>query len=226
VAFRSYASNLVPGDTNNVCDTDQDGTFDDNCQDIFLHRRLTGETIRISITSDGTQGDNWSGWQSLSENWRFVVFKSWASNLVETDTNGWSDIFLHATSTGETTRISVASDGTQVNNYSDFPSISSDGRILAFESCASNLVEGDTNSRFDIFVRDRFTHRTICVSITSDGMQAAGDSTRAYLSANGRFVAFDSYANNLVSGDSNGFMDVFMRDRGEISNFFLPLLNH
>lgn len=226
VAFRSYASNLVPGDTNNVCDTDQDGTYDDNCQDIFLHQRLTGETTRVSLASDGTQGDNWSGWPSVSENGRFVVFKSWASNLVETDTNGWSDIFLHATSTGETTRISVASDGIQANNYSDFPSISSDGRDVAFESCASNLVEGDTNARFDIFVRDRFTRRTIRVSIASDGTQAEGDSSRAYISANGRFVAFDSYANNLVSGDSNGFMDVFMRDRGVVSNFFLPLLNH
>jgi Tol biopolymer transport system component len=225
VAFRSYASNLVQNDTNNFCDTDQDGLFDDNCQDIFLHQRFTGETTMVSVTSDGAQGNNWSGWPSVSVGGRYVVFRSWAEDLVGGDTNAWSDIFLHDTMLGETTRVSVASSGAQADCYSDFPSISADGRYVSFYSCASNLVDGDSNGRFDVFVRDRYTHRTTRVSLASDGTQADADSSRGTISPDGRYVAFDSYATNLVIGDTNEFIDVFVRDRGGLSNFFLPLLN-
>jgi Tol biopolymer transport system component len=226
VAFRSYASNLVQGDVNNFCDTDQDNIFDDNCQDIFLHNRLTGEAIMVSVASDGSLGNNWSGWPSVSANGRFVAFKSWAEDLVENDTNGSADIFVHDTLTGETTRVSVTSSGTEGDCYSDFPSISTDGRFVAFESCASNLVTGDTNGRFDVFVHDRFTGRINRVSITSDGMQADSDSERAHICADGRYVAFDAYATNLVPGDTNAVLDVFMHDRGELSNRFLPYVSH
>ncbi len=226
VAFRSYASNLVPEDLNNFCDTDQDGSFDDNCQDIFLHQRLTGQTAIVSVTSDGSQGNNWSGWPSVSMGGRYVVFQSWAEDLVEHDTNGGSDIFLHDTLTGETLRVSVAGSGIQADCYSTFPSISANGRYVAFDSCASNLVDGDSNGRFDIFVRDRFTYRTTRVSVTSDGTQADGDSGRAYISQDARYVAFDSYATNLVIGDSNGYLDVFIHDRGELSSVFLPFVQH
>ncbi len=224
VAFRSYASNLVQGDVNNFCDTDQDNIFDDNCQDIFLHNRLTGETIMVSVASDGSLGNNWSGWPSVSANGRYVAFKSWAEDLVENDTNGSADIFVHDTLTGETTRVSVASNGTEGDCYSDFPSISTDGRLVAFESCASNLVDGDTNGRFDVFVHDRYTGRTSRVSLTIDGMQADSDSERAHISAHGRYVAFDAYATNLVPGDTNAVLDVFVHDRGLLFNLFLPVI--
>jgi hypothetical protein len=226
VAFRSYASNLVPGDTNNVCDTDHDGSYVDNCQDIFLHQRLTGETTRVSVASDGSQGNNWSGWPSVSVGGRYVVFQSWAEDMVENDTNGGSDIFIHDRLTGETARVSVASDGSQADCYSTFPSISANWRFVAFESCASNLVDGDTNGRFDVFVHDRFTHQTTRISLTSGGSQADGDSGRANISADGRYVPFDSYATNLVIGDTNELMDVFFHDRGEIASVFLPIINH
>jgi Tol biopolymer transport system component len=226
VAFRSYASNLVPGDVNNVCDTDQDGLFDDNCQDVFLHQRLTGETTLVSIATEGSLGNNWSGWPSVSAGGRYVVFQSWAEDLVENDTNGGADIFLHDTFTGQTTRVSITGDATEADCYSTFPSITADGRFVAFESCASNLVEGDDNGRFDIFVRDRITHRTTRISIASDGTQTNADSGRVYISANAHYVVFDSYATNLVIGDNNEFMDVFIRDRGESSSIFLPLMNH
>jgi Tol biopolymer transport system component len=225
VVFRSYASNLVQGDVNNVCDTDQDGVFDDNCQDIFLHRSLTGETILVSVASDGTLANNWSGWPSVSLYGRYVVFQSWAEHLVENDTNAWSDIFVHDTASGETTRVSVASDGSQADNYSVFPSISANGRFLTFYSCASNLVDGDTNGRFDIFIHDRITGRTDRVSIATDGTQADSDSVVPNLSAGGRYVAFTSYATNLVPGDTNAFTDDFVHDRGAISTVFLPLIS-
>ncbi len=225
VTFRSYASNLVQGDTNNVCDTDQDGVYDDNCQDIFLHTITTGETIIVSVASDGSQANNWSGWPSVSENGHYVAFKSWAENLVENDTNAWSDIFVHATLTGETTRVSVATDGTQADNYSNFPSISADGRFVGFDSCAANLVNDDYNARFDIFLHDRFTHRTSRISVASDGTEGVGDSSRAYISQYGRYVAFDSSDYKLVPGDTNGFSDVFVHDRGLLSSVFIPIVN-
>lgn len=226
VAFRSYASNLVPGDANNVCDTDQDGNYDDNCQDIFLVNRLTGKTAIVSITSDGSQGNNWSGYPSVSAGGRYVVFKSWAEDLVDADTNAWADIFLHDTLMGETTRVSVAGSGAEGNCYSDYPTISTNGRYVSFYSCASNLVDGDTNARFDVFVRDRFTLRTTLISVTGDGDQADADSIRGYISSGGRYVAFESYATNLVPADTNGSIDVFIRDQGAVSNTFLPFVGH
>jgi hypothetical protein len=225
VVFRSYASNLVQGDVNNVCDTDQDGSYDDNCQDIFIHQRLSGETTIVSVTSDGLQGNNWSGWPSVSAYGRYVTFQSWAENLVVNDTNGWSDILVHDTLTGETTRVSIASDGSQADNYSVFPSISTNGRFIAFYSCASNLVDGDTNGRFDVYVHDQFTGRTSRISVATDGAQANDDSVTPYISADGRYVVFASYATNLVPGDTNDFTDDFVRDRGELTSVFLPVIN-
>jgi hypothetical protein len=129
--------------------------------DIFVHDRQTGETSRVSVASDGTQGE--SGYQdynysspctSISADGRFIAFGSHAYNLVDGDTNDKYDIFVHDRLTGETRRVSVASDGTQGNSRSIFPSISADGRFIAFGSYASNLVDGDTNSGKDIFVHE------------------------------------------------------------------------
>jgi Tol biopolymer transport system component len=103
--------------------------------------------------------------------------------------------------------------------------ISADGRYVAFESTGSNLVSGDTNDRPDIFVRDRQTNQTTRVSVTSDGMQGGGESGNASLSSDGRLVAFDSYAADLVPGDENAVTDVFIHDRsGAARNSYLPLL--
>jgi Tol biopolymer transport system component len=201
VAFMSYASNLVPGDTNGKAD-------------VFVHDRLTGQTTRVSVASDGTQGngDSW-GWPSISADGRYVAFESSASNLVPGDTNGRADIFVHDRLTGQTTRVSVASDGTQGNNSSVWPSISADGRYVAFMSYASNLVPGDTNGALDIFVHDRLTGQTTRVSVASDGTQGNGYSWDSSISADGRYVAFESWASNLVPGDTNGKQDIFVHDR-------------
>jgi hypothetical protein len=106
----------------------------------------------VSVASDGTQGNDGSGGASISANGRYVAFVSGASNLVPGDTNGVDDVFVHDRLTGQTTRVSVASDGTQGNGDSWWPSISADGRYVAFESRASNLVPRDTNGAWDVFV--------------------------------------------------------------------------
>jgi hypothetical protein len=206
VAFNSQASNLVDGDTNGY-------------GDLFVHDRTTGETSRISIASDGTQGDNNSMSGSISADGRYVAFSSSATNLVDNDTNGYYDAFMHDRMTGETSRVSVASDGTQGDNYSINTPISADGRYVPFLSGATNLVDGDTNGYYDAFVHDRVTGETSRVSVATDGAQGNNDSWYPSISADGRYMAFYSDATNLVSGDSNGFLDVFMHDRvtGETS---------
>jgi len=114
---------------------------------------------------------------------------------------------------GDTTIVSVDSSGAQSNNYSRFPSISADGRYVAFESEASNLVAGDTNGGGDVFVHDRQTGATTRVSVSSSGEQANDSSGAAAISGDGRYVAFYSYASNLVAGDTNGMIDTFVHDR-------------
>ena len=202
VAFHSFASNLVESDTNGY-------------SDVFVHDRQTGETTRISIASDGTQGNEGSSSPSISADGRYVAFHSFASNLVESDTNGAVDVFVHDMQTGETSRDSIASDGTQGNSQSDNPSISADGRYVAFESNASNLVYEDTNVVYDVFVHDSQTGETSRVSIASDGTQGNSASVETSISADGGYVAFLSYASNLVNGDTNGVKDVFVHGLGK-----------
>jgi len=209
VAFVSYASNLVSGDTN--------GEYD-----VFVHDRQTGETARVSVDSAGNQANGSSGEPSLSADGRYVAFTSHASNLVPGDTNGKQDIFVHDRLTGETTRASVDSAGNQANGESHEPAISADGRYVAFNSQAFNLVPGDPYGINDIFVHDRQTNETTRVSVDSLGNRANGFSSSPAISADGHYVAFTSYASNLVPGDTNSCeaylepgrcIDVFVHDR-------------
>jgi Tol biopolymer transport system component len=199
VVFDSVASNLVSGDTN--------GT-----NDVFVHDTQTGTTTRVSLATDGTEGNGPSFNPAISADGRYVAFTSVASNLVSGDTNGSDDIFVHDTQTGTTTRVSLATDGTQGNNDSYHPAISADGRYVAFWSTASNLVSGDTNGSDDIFVHDTQTGTTTRVSLRTDGTQGNGSSSYPSISADGRYVAFSSEASNMVSGDTNGGGDIFVHD--------------
>jgi uncharacterized repeat protein (TIGR02543 family) len=202
VAFDSDATNLAPGDTNYV-------------SDVFVYDTQTRLTTRLSVASAGTEADGDSFLPSISADGRYVVFESDATNLVASDTNGASDIFVRDRETGTTTRVSVATGGAQSNGGSYFSYISADGRYVVFESDASNLdlVTPDTNAFRDIFIHDRQTGQTTRVSLTNGGNQSNGTSQYATVSADGRYVAFDSAATNLVSGDSNRNIDVFVRDR-------------
>ncbi|MBO9334742.1 MAG: PD40 domain-containing protein [Roseiflexus sp.] len=176
-------------------------------------RAAPGNTTRVSVASDGTQANGGSFTPSISADGRYVAFASIAVNLVSGDTNGVQDIFVHDRQTGQTTRVSVASGGAQANGPSFDPSISADGRYVAFASLATNLVSGDTNNEQDIFVHDRQTGQTTRVSVATGGGQANGNSSNPSISADGRYIAFDSNASNLVSGDTNNTGDIFVHDR-------------
>ena len=197
VAFASSASNLVAGDTNGV-------------PDVFVRDRLAGVTRRVSVGASG-QANHFSADPAISADGRFVAFESGASNLVAGDTNGKSDVFVRDRLAGVTRRVSVGVGG-QANYTSNIPAISADGRFVAFDSGASNLVAGDTNGTDDVFVWDRLAGVTRRVSVGGSG-QANNGSYSPAVSADGRFVAFESFASNLVAGDTNGKADVFVRDR-------------
>jgi Tol biopolymer transport system component len=207
VMFRGYPgnTNLVPGDTNNAAD-------------VFVHNRTTGVTERVSIDSAGNQAnsDSGSAYGSISADGRYVVFDSSASNLVSGDTNGCIDAFVRDRQANTTERVSVSSSGAQGGGCVQDTYISGDGRYVAFTSSSTNLVPGDTNNAVDVFVRDRQLGLTELDSIDSSGNQANGDSVSPSISADGRFVGFLSFATNLVAGDMNGALDVFVRDRGGV----------
>ncbi|MBX3059677.1 MAG: PD40 domain-containing protein, partial [Anaerolineae bacterium] len=183
-------------------------------KDVFVYDLQTGQTSRVSVASDGTHGNSYAAYPSISADGRYVTFVSDSSNLVSGDTNGSADIFVHDRQTAQTSRVSVASDGSQANSFSELPSISADGRHVVFSSEASNLVSDDTNGYWDIFVHDRQTGQTSRVSIASDGTEGNERSWyQSYISADGRYVVFSSDASNLVGGDTNNEMDVFVHDR-------------
>jgi hypothetical protein len=200
VAFVSWATNLVTGDKNGV-------------SDIFVHDRSTGVTERVSVNSSGGEANGPSDVPALSADGRYVAFECLASNLVSGDHNGVWDIFVHDRSTGATQRVSVDSSGVEGNGHCYGPSISRDGQVVAFGSEATNLVSGDTNRSPDVFVHDRGSGATEIVSVSSQGVQGSGISSNASVSGDGAFVAFSSLSNNLVPSDTNGFSDVFVRDR-------------
>ncbi len=201
VAFQSDAGNLVAGDTNGA-------------RDVFVHDRLTGVTERVSVATDGTQGHQESRSPSISPDGRYVAFQSEATNLVPGDTNSSEDVFVHDRTTGATERVSMAADGGEGNDDSGSPSITTDGRIVAFWSAASNLVPGDTDLGEDVFVRDLQTGITERVSVGAGGVEGNEGSSDPVITPDGRYVAFESAASNLVVGDLNETSDVFVRDRG------------
>jgi hypothetical protein len=200
VAFESVASNLVPGDTNGA-------------GDVFVREVATGVTTRVSLTYDGAQANAHSGVPSISADRRFVVFESDATNLVPGDNNQATDIFMRDRWTGQTTRVSVSASGTQAQERSFAGQISGDGRVIVFVSAARNLVPDDTNFVQDVFVRDRLAGTTTRASVPSGAGESDNDSFHPSVSADGRFVAFASIADNLVPGDTNGTTDVFVHDR-------------
>jgi len=203
VTFMSVADNLVANDTNGYYDSfrhdrdpDGNGIFDEG----------NGVTERASVDSNGVEGNRGSFYSDISADGNLVVFDSDSDNLVASDKNRTGDIFLHDFSTGKTTRITPGSNG---GSYS--PSISADGKFVAFTSVASNLVAGDTNRTSDVFVYDRTAKTMTRVSVDSSGSEASGFGPSP-LSRDGSIVAFRSYASNLVAGDTNNMPDVFVHD--------------
>jgi Tol biopolymer transport system component len=263
ISFSSSAINLVSNDTNGVVD-------------IFVHDKFTNQTVRVSVSSNGTEANSISDNSTISDDGRFVAYISRASNLDPTDNDNEVDVFVHDRDTdmdgifdepGEisTTRVSVSPDGSQTSSSDFAPSLSGDGKLIAFStaylyegqvcaiwvynlqtsqkicasvgfdgepaygsyenpilsangefvvysSSASNLVPDDTNMKYDIFLFNLSDGEIKRVSISSFGEQSNGDSMKPSVSSDGRYIAFESIANNLVSGDTYGNWDVFIHD--------------
>jgi Tol biopolymer transport system component len=203
VAFESFASNL--------------GVYGSS-GDVFVRDRLLSTTECASVGMGG-EGNGQSFQAAISGDGRYVGFKSLASNLVEADTNDDYDVFVRDRVLGITERVSISSAGEEADDGlsglagSGNPAISADGRYVAFISWAVNLVPGDTNATGDVFVRDRLLGTTELVSIDTAGEQGNGWSGHPAISADGQYVAFVSYASNLVPGDTNEIADVFVHDR-------------
>jgi Tol biopolymer transport system component len=200
VAFQSFASNLVEDDTNGAAD-------------VFLFDLATGAIARVSVGPEGVEANGPSFTPAISGNGRVVAFASGATNLVAGDTNRFGDIFVRDTESGITVRASVDSSGRQSNGTSFLPDLTFDGRTVAFKSDASNLVPGDGNGRTDVFVRVLDAGPTERVSVDSFGNQADGLSGAPEISADGRYVAFPSFASNLDPDDGNRAADLFIFDR-------------
>lgn len=210
VVFESEAQDLVPNDS--------PGTLD-----VFRRDIEGGTTIRISVDTAGNTSNGDSRNAAISNDGRYVIFESLATNLVPTDTNGVSDIFIRDTEFNVTTRVSVSTAGAQALDASFNPDISGDGLIAAFDSAASNLVTGDTNGTSDVFVRDWQSVAPITLRASVEGPgnldgntldldNADGVSTNPRLSGNGSRVVYLSSAPDIVPNDSNARIDVFVRD--------------
>ncbi len=199
VAFVSSATNLFSGATSGMAE-------------IFLFDRLTGMLQWVSRPVAGAVNDGLSGEISISSDGNWVAFSSRSSKLVSDDTNGSRDIFLWNQSSGNLVRASVKQNGDEVIGSSYAPALDADGRYLAFRSHADNIIPGDSNGNGDILRRDRLTGEILLVSLSSSGAQANGQSAEPAISADGRFIAFLSFADNLIPGDGNESTDIFLRD--------------
>lgn len=242
VAFQSDADLVLPdnGSTDiwvHDRDADEDGIYDDE-DGIYDPGEVS--TVRVSVDSTGSQGDDHSYSPSMSGDGRYVAFESIATNLVPGGSDGSIHIFVHDRDADEdgnydeagfigTVQVSIDSAGTEGDAGSGAPSISSDGRYVAFESSATNLVPGGSNGSIHIFVHDRDADEdgiyddedgtydagevfTVQVSVDSAGTEGDADSHAPSISSDGRYVAFESDATNLVADDTNGSTDVFVHD--------------
>ena len=202
VTFQSHATNLVLGDTNGL-------------EDVFVYDRALQQVTRI-------HGNGLSRFPSVNQDGRLIAFSSYANNFVSGDTNLDEDIFVHDRQTGTTTRVSVSSSNGEANGTSRNPQISSDGQYVTFDSNASNLVSGDTNGFHDVFIHDTQTGETTRISEGNGNTQGNSASQHPAISADGQNVTFQSYATNLVSGDTNNNVDVFVHTAPAVALTITP----
>ncbi|MFO1010131.1 MAG: calcium-binding protein [Planctomycetota bacterium] len=206
VVFQSDATNLVAVDANGATD-------------VFRYERATGATTRASVGAGGLEANGASTVPSISANGRVVVFGSTATNLVAGDVNGVEDVFARDLIALRTQLVSLGLAGAAANGPSSTSTnaqVSADGRWVAFDSSASNMIASDTNNASDGFVRDLATSAIERVDVSTAGAQAATGAASPSISADGRYVAFESGSSTLVTGDNNNYWDVFLRDRGPL----------
>ncbi len=201
VAFASQADNLVAGDSNSA-------------SDVYLYDTLNLTTARVSVASDGSQANGASYVTGISGDGRYIVFYSAADNLVAGDTNGSLDVFLHDAQAGTTRRVSVGAGGTQANGDSTAAVVSDDGRYVAFESSATNLVANETNPVTQVYVRDLAAETTTKASVNNSGSAGNSGSHICDITPDGRYVGFHSFSSNLVAATAPGSAagNVFLHD--------------
>lgn len=192
IAFVSQATNLVCGDTNSAAD-------------IFVYDQKTGVIDRVSVSTNGIQANGPSSSPSISADGRYVVFASSATNLTDKNVGAFSNIFVHDRKTGQTSLVSLSSDGVPANGPSSSPSISANGRYIAFKSTATNLSIKDANKSDDIFLHDLDRGQTILVSLKPDGTQAGDCYSSPSISADGRYIAFVCGGDLLVYSTETGW---------------------
>jgi Tol biopolymer transport system component len=215
VAFASGATDLVAG-------RDENGTKEDD----YLFEVTTGLVRRISVDSQGVQRpDGASFAPSVSADGRYVAFTSTATldggEARSSSGRPVASVYVRDLRLGVTERVSVCPDGMLPDGGSSDPAISRDGRYVAFASEATNLVPGDRNRSADVFLRDLRTHSSVLISRSASGGAANGRSGNPAVSADGRFVAFQSQASDLICArrcpaaveDINLLSDVFLFDR-------------
>jgi hypothetical protein len=203
VAFISYTANLAAGVS---------GSF----RQIFWHDRMTGDTLLVSATAAGAEGNNDSWAPAISADGMTVAFESHATNLAAGDANGVRDVFVWSALSPNSgvQRVSVGAAGVEANAASFEPTLSGDGKVIAFTSYASNLagtVAGTTNA--NVYRRDLTSGTNTLVSaVTGTGNEGNFASGRPSLSEDGSRLAFWSFASNLVAGDTNNLWDIFVYD--------------
>ncbi len=207
VVFASFSTNLDPLDPSGIANiflVDRDPSLDGLDG---VDRSIT----RISVASGGGVADGGSYSPAISGDGSRIVFASDASNLVSGDGNGTQDIFLRDVTSGSTSRVSLGASGNEADSACAAPAISRDGRMVGFQSIASNLVADESLGLQDVFVRDLTLGTTVRASLSFGGGEADGESYSAALNGDGAYVAFYSNATNIQDGDVNGYADVFLR---------------
>lgn len=199
IAFHSVATNLVPGDTNGL-------------NDVFLRDLKTDDMKRITVGYDGSETDGGAAWPAISKNGRFVAYRSGATNLVPGDTNGVADVFVYDLKKGTTTRITRTVTGAEIDMDAIRHALSPNGRYVGVLTAATNIVPGDTNGHADVFIYDLRKDTITLASRGLGGEPGDGGCFQPNFSRNARYVAFPSYAANLVPDDNNGVTDVFVYD--------------
>lgn len=198
VVFASKATNLVAGDSN-------------GCADIFVYEISSGNTELVSVHSNGTKSERMSSQPVITNDGQLVAFASSAGDLVDNDSNGYQDIFLHSRVNGSTELVSLDASGNQIMMPSSSPGVSLDGRFITFSSLNPNVVSGDSNGQTDVFMRDRNLSTTKLISADNTGTLGDKKSSQAVITSYGSFIAFQSISTNLVTGDTNNRSDIFVK---------------
>lgn len=201
IVFQSSAGNLVLGDTNGVAD-------------LFVRERMNGSIVLASVNPGGGPANGASSNGVLSASGRFLAFQSEATNLVPGDNNRVSDVFVRDLVMSRTIRVSVDSSGRQGNGSATAPTISGDGRLIAYTYSGDGFFPGETRDSPDVLLYDRTSGLCEAVSLRADGTEPSSGASAPSISKDGRFIAFYSASGDLVPGDTNGQADVFVRDRG------------